>query len=124
VANTPDARATGSPVPSGSTPTTVATSPAPPLGGTTVPTSTLTSPFPPVFAPNPLPSLPDDYIVQEEDWLSKLSLKFYGDIRAYPLIVEATNAKALTDDSYAFIEDPDLIEIGWKIHIPAVSEIP
>lgn len=59
-----------------------------------------------------------EYIVQADDWLSKLADKFYGDILAYPTIVEATNAKAAEDDSFTVIDNPDLIEIGQKVWIP------
>ncbi len=59
------------------------------------------------------------YIVQADDWLSKLALKFYGDPLAYPAIVEATNAKARENSSFATITNPDVIEIGQKLWIPA-----
>lgn len=59
-----------------------------------------------------------DVIVQRDDWLSKLAQKFFGDVLAYPLIADATNAKAATDSSYARIDDVDFIEIGWKLCIP------
>ena len=59
----------------------------------------------------------EDYSVQADDWLSKLSDKFYGDVLAYPAIFEATNAAAQADDSYATIANPDLIEVGWKLCI-------
>jgi len=39
-----------------------------------------------------------EYVVQADDWLSKIADKFYGDMFAYPSIVEATNAKAADDD--------------------------
>jgi branched-chain amino acid transport system substrate-binding protein len=58
-----------------------------------------------------------DVIVQRDDWLSRLSEKFYGDILAFPAIAEATNAKAAVDNSYTVIEDVDFIEIGWKLCI-------
>ena len=58
------------------------------------------------------------YIVQADDWLSKIAEKNYGDIFAYPVIVEATNAKAAEDDSFTFIDNPDLIEVGQKLWIP------
>lgn len=63
-----------------------------------------------------------DYIVQANDWLSKLAEKNLGDVLAYPLIVEATNAAAAVDSSYATIDNPDLIEIGWKLCIPSPEE--
>ncbi|GIK41856.1 MAG: hypothetical protein BroJett011_56890 [Chloroflexota bacterium] len=58
------------------------------------------------------------YIVQADDWLSKLALKFYNDMMQYPVIVEATNAKAKDDSSFTVITNPDLIEIGQKLWIP------
>lgn len=62
------------------------------------------------------------YIVQADDWLSKLAEKYLDDLLAYPQIVEATNAQYETDKSFAQITNPDLIEIGWKIWIPAAAE--
>jgi len=62
------------------------------------------------------------YIVQADDWLSKLADKFYGDMFTYPVIVDATNAKAAGDSSFAVIYNPDLIEIGQKLWIPARSD--
>lgn len=59
------------------------------------------------------------YTVQAGDWLSKLAEKYYGDPLAYPLIVEATNAKAAEDETFAQIANPDLIEVGQKVWIPA-----
>jgi len=59
-----------------------------------------------------------DVVVQADDWLSKIADKFLGDVLAFPAIVEATNAMAASDDSYAKIDDPNVIEIGWKLCIP------
>jgi hypothetical protein len=67
-------------------------------------------------------SCAQDYSVQADDWLSKLADKFYGDILAYPIIVDATNAVAQTGSSYAIITNPDVIEIGWKLCIPETTE--
>ena len=61
----------------------------------------------------------EEYIVQQGDWLSKIAEKYYGDFLAYPLIVEANNAQS--DDAYVNIDDPDLIEPGWTLCIPASS---
>src|SRR5688572_8751504 len=60
-----------------------------------------------------------EYIVQADDWLSKLAEKEYGEVMAFPAIVEATNAKAAEDDSFAVIDNPDIIEIGQKLWLPA-----
>jgi putative spermidine/putrescine transport system substrate-binding protein len=59
-----------------------------------------------------------DTVVQADDWLSKLADKFYGDVLAYQVIADATNAKNATDDTYAKIDNPDIIEPGWKLCIP------
>jgi rhamnose transport system substrate-binding protein len=64
----------------------------------------------------------EDYSVQADDWLSKLADKFYGDVLAYPAIFEATNAAATSDDSYATIENADLIEVGWKLCVPSQED--
>lgn len=62
------------------------------------------------------------YVVQKDDWLSKLADRFYGDILAYPAIALATNAKRAEDPSFAEIVDPDLIEPGWKLCIPSSAD--
>ncbi len=59
-----------------------------------------------------------EYVVQADDWLSKLAEKTYGDVLAWPIIWEATNAKSQEDSSFAFIEDPNIIEVGQKLWIP------
>ena len=63
-----------------------------------------------------------DYTVQKDDWLSKLADKFLGDLFAWPAIWEATNAKAATDDSFAAIDNPNIIEVGQKLYIPSAEE--
>ena len=64
----------------------------------------------------------ESYTVQANDWLSKIAEKHYDDIFAYTVIVEATNAKAAEDDSFAFIEDPNVIEVGQLLWIPAIAD--
>lgn len=63
-----------------------------------------------------------DVVVQADDWLSKIADKFYGDVLAFEAIARATNAKATTDDSYATIEDVNVIEPGWKLCIPSTED--
>lgn len=63
-----------------------------------------------------------DVVVQADDWLSKLAAKAYNDPLAYPAIVEATNAQAAGDSSYATITNPNLIEIGWKLCVPGQAD--
>ena len=62
----------------------------------------------------------DVYTVQAGDWLSKIAEKYYGDILAYDLIVKANNLQG--DDPYTDIANPDIIEPGWTLCIPDVSE--
>ncbi len=64
----------------------------------------------------------EEYVVQADDWLSKLSDKFLGDVLAYPAITYYTNQKNAEDDSFARITSSDVIEVGWKIYIPTQEE--
>jgi uncharacterized lipoprotein NlpE involved in copper resistance len=59
-----------------------------------------------------------EYVVQADDWLSKLAEKEYGDPLAFPIIVDATNAKAAEDSSFSLIQNPDVIEVGQKLWLP------
>jgi branched-chain amino acid transport system substrate-binding protein len=63
-----------------------------------------------------------DYVVVADDWLSKLSDKFLGDVLAYPAITYYTNQKNAEDSSYAKITNSDTIEVGWKIYVPSSDE--
>ena len=63
-----------------------------------------------------------DYVVQADDWLSKLADKFLGDVLAYPAITYYTNQMNTEDDSYAKITDSNVIEVGAKIYIPTQEE--
>lgn len=64
----------------------------------------------------------EDYVVQADDWLSKLADKFLGDVLAYPAITYYTNQKNVEDDSYTKITNSDEIEVGAKIYIPTTDE--
>ncbi len=63
-----------------------------------------------------------DVVVQADDWLSKIAEKAYGDSLSFPAIAAATNSKTATDDSYASIENVDVIEIGWKLCVPPAAD--
>ena len=63
-----------------------------------------------------------DYTVQADDWLSKLADKFYGDVFNWPAIWLGTNNKAAEDDSYATIDNPNIIEVGQKLWIPNAED--
>lgn len=66
-----------------------------------------------------LPESGQEYVVQADDWLSKLAEKEYTYNTDWPAIWLATNARASIDDNVTFITNPDQIEIGQKIWIPS-----
>lgn len=63
-----------------------------------------------------------DVMVQADDSLSSLAGKFYGDPLAFRAIAEATNSKAATDNSYATINNLNVLEVGWKLCIPSSED--
>ena len=64
-------------------------------------------------------SCEDTYTVQADDWLSKLADRFFGNILAYPAILDATNTAAANDDTYSTIQNPDEIEVGQVLCVPS-----
>jgi tungstate transport system substrate-binding protein len=75
-----------------------------------------------VIAAQPNVSCEQEVVVQADDWLSKIADKVYGDVFAYPAIAEATNAQHEADPSFTFIENVDVIEIGWKLCVPSTAD--
>jgi len=63
------------------------------------------------------------YVVQADDWLSKLAEKYLGDANLWPRIVEATNTRAAADSRLAVIENPNLVYPGQIVFIPTGSPI-
>lgn len=63
----------------------------------------------------------EEYTVQGGDWLTKIADKYYGNPQEYPVIIEATNARAGQDNDFALITDPNLIRVGQKLWIPGVQ---
>lgn len=63
----------------------------------------------------------ETYTVAAGDLLSTIAQKFLGDLKAYTQIVDATNAAAKVDTSFKAIADPNIIEVGQKLCIPAKS---
>lgn len=61
----------------------------------------------------------ETYTVVAGDLLSSLALKYLGDLKAYPQIVQATNNAGKTDTSFKTIADANLIDVGQKLCIPA-----
>ena len=59
-----------------------------------------------------------DVRVQSGDSLSKIAFETLGSFGAYSRIVDATNAAADVDSSYATITNAGRITVGWKLCIP------
>lgn len=66
----------------------------------------------------------ETYVVEKGDWLSKIAQRYLGDAKAYNAILEATNAAAKTDSSFATLTNPAQIEVGQKLCIPAATAVP
>jgi hypothetical protein len=64
-----------------------------------------------------------EYVVQVDDWLSKLAEKYMGNSRLWRAIVEATNAEAVGNPRLTIISDPNLIYPGQVIFIPTGTTI-
>lgn len=64
----------------------------------------------------------EEYTVQADDWLSKISEKLLGDVLAYPAIAAATNQKHAADATFVEIANLDVIEVGWKLCVPGAEE--
>ncbi|HEY85985.1 MAG TPA: hypothetical protein G4N96_12835 [Chloroflexi bacterium] len=97
-----------------------------PIEGAAVGSITTTPPVMPAQLPaipavQTSPTCQDEYVVQANDWLSKLAEKFYSDPLLFPAIVAATNQMHAGDETFAEITDPDLIEIGWKLCFPSAE---
>jgi len=93
--------------------------PAPTAVPTPVPEETeVVEPTPETPAATEFTADGQDYIVAEGDWLMGLARNFYGDAARWEDILNATNAKAAEDPSYATIGNPNVLELGWKIWIP------
>jgi len=68
------------------------------------------------------PAQGEDYIVQADDSLSTLADKFLGNLFGYWAIMRSTNQANAEDPSYAKIDNPDAIEVGDKLRIPAKED--
>ena len=59
--------------------------------------------------------------VQAGETLSVISGRELGDQQAFSQIVTATNAAAAIDNTFARIDDPNIIAVGWKLCISTSS---
>ncbi len=64
----------------------------------------------------------EDYVVQVGDTLATIADETLNDPLAFPALVVLANA--LPDDAYTNIDDPNIIEEGWTICIPAEEDLP
>ncbi len=64
-----------------------------------------------------------DVIIQPGDTLSLIAGRQFGNQLTYQAIVAATNAKAAVDSSYTAIANPSQVSVGWKLCIPATSNL-
>jgi uncharacterized surface protein with fasciclin (FAS1) repeats len=64
----------------------------------------------------------EDYVVQANDSLSAIADKYLGDIGAYQQIVDANNKAAATNQTYAMIDDPNIISVGQTLCIPGSAQ--
>ena len=60
-----------------------------------------------------------EYTVQAGDTLSAIAERAYGDPTLYPLIVQAS--RGIPQPGATYLNDPDVIDIGWRLNIPAPS---
>lgn len=61
----------------------------------------------------------NEVVVQVSDFLSTIADKYYGNILAFPAIVDATNVQG---GDFAQIDNADVIEPGWKLCIPSADD--
>ena len=62
------------------------------------------------------------YTVQKDDTLWSIAEKYLGKGSAYTTIVAATNGKHERDATFARIDNPNVIKLGWKLFIPSAEE--
>ncbi|MEL6969662.1 MAG: hypothetical protein AAFZ63_24800 [Bacteroidota bacterium] len=59
------------------------------------------------------------YTIQENDWLSSVAERAYDNPHLYHRIIEGTNRKAETDNTFTRINQANQIQVGQKVFIPA-----
>ena len=65
----------------------------------------------------------EEVVVQKDDWLSKYADKYFGNILSWPAIMAWNNRAAEAEpDQYDYIENPNLIVVGWSICIPSAED--
>lgn len=64
------------------------------------------------------------YTTQPTDTLSKIAQRFYGAAVHFQVIIEATNAMALSDKSFTPITDTNRMKVGQKLCIINTADLP
>jgi fermentation-respiration switch protein FrsA (DUF1100 family) len=64
-----------------------------------------------------------EVVVQAGDTLSTLAGRYLGNLSTYNAIVEATNARAAVDATYARLTNPNAIAVGMKLCIPGTGGV-
>lgn len=64
----------------------------------------------------------NSYVIQSNDWLSKIAEKAYGNPHVYNQIIEGTNEKALLDNSFRKITAANDLRLGQKVWIPNLAD--
>ncbi|MEZ4712748.1 MAG: alpha/beta fold hydrolase [Caldilineaceae bacterium] len=77
----------------------------------------------PVLAQGSSTTCAADVVIQPGDTLSVIAGRQLGNQLSYQAIVDATNAKAAEDASYATIANPNVVNVGWKLCIPARNNV-
>ncbi len=62
------------------------------------------------------------YTVKLGDNLWRLADKYLGSGTAWPAIMAFTNQENITDSSFAYITNADLIQPGWKLMVPSAED--
>ena len=64
-----------------------------------------------------------EYTVQSGDCLAKIAERFLGGQRFWPVILQTTNLRAMSDSRFTLIRNPDLIHSGQILWLPTAAEV-
>ncbi len=74
----------------------------------------------PAPAPTPTPDGSHEYTVEAGDTLSEIAHEQLGDASRYPQIAQASTATVQPGGVH--LSDPDVIDVGWRLTIPANTD--
>jgi dienelactone hydrolase len=64
----------------------------------------------------------EELVLQRGQTLATIAARVFGTQDGVADIIAATNAQAAVDSAYTTISDPNAVEAGWKICVPAASQ--